>query len=267
MTSFAHDSAELARTYDLLSDSQFEGGKRLAERLALKAGDRVLDVGCGTGRLAAWMAGVVGPGDVVGIDPLPDRVAVARARAPGLRFEVGRAEDLGAFGNETFDVVCMSAVFHWVQDKPLALAEARRVLRTGGRLGLTTMPRELHDSSTTAHVCASLVSRPPYRGRVDLASSAIANMGSTLTELVGLLVEAQFEILELHVVRRTQTFASGDEVVDFLQASSFGHFLLLVPEDLRLSFRTDIAAAFDARRGPDGISTQMHRTILVAIRS
>ena len=139
MTSLAHDSPELAQKYDRLSDSQLAGGKRLVERLSLKAGDRVLDVGCGTGRLARWIAEIVGPSGVVGVDPLIDRVDVARAAAPRLSFAVGQAEDLGAFEAESFDAVSMSAVFHWVRDKPKALAEARRVLRPGGRLGLTTL--------------------------------------------------------------------------------------------------------------------------------
>ena len=76
----------------------------------------------------------VGPtGKVVGVDPLAERIALARARAPGIRFEVGQAEDLGVFTDESFDVVCLSAVFHWVEDKPKALAEIRRVLCPGGR--------------------------------------------------------------------------------------------------------------------------------------
>jgi SAM-dependent methyltransferase len=266
MTSFSHDNPELARTYDRVSDSQFESGKRLVERLALKTGHRVLDVGCGTGRLAAWMAEVLGQDNVVGIDPLPDRITLARERAPGIRFEIGRAEDLGAFASETFDCVCMSSVFHWVQDKPRALAEAHRVLRPGGRLGLTTLPKELRDASTTALVAMSVLGRSPYRDRLDLSSSAVASMGSLLTDLVGMLIETRFDLLELHVVRRTQTFATGDEALDFLQASSFGHFLQLVPDDLRAPFRADLVAAFDARRGPDGIAAHMHRMVVVAAR-
>ena len=130
MTSFEHDNSRLAETYDRLSDSQFEGGKRLVERLGLKVGDRVLDVGCGTGRLARWIAQCVGPeGSVVGIDPLIERIAIARARAEGISFDVGQAENLSAFAGESFDAVCMSAVFHWVSDKPKALREVRRVLR------------------------------------------------------------------------------------------------------------------------------------------
>jgi arsenite methyltransferase len=142
-TSFGHDSHRLAEVYDRLSDSQFDGGKRLVERIDVQVGDRVLDVGCGTGRLARWIAERVGPaGSVVGIDPLVERIAIARSRADGISFEVGRAEDLSAFASESFDAVCMSAVIHWVSDKPKALAEVRRVLRPGGRLGVTTMPQE-----------------------------------------------------------------------------------------------------------------------------
>ncbi len=266
MTSLAHDSPELAKTYDRMSDSQFEGGKRLVDRLGLKMGDRVLDVGCGTGRLARWIAGLVGAEAVSGIDPLADRVAVARAQSPGLSFEVGQAEDLGAFGDESLDAVCMSAVFHWIGDKPRALAEARRVLRAGGRVGLTTPAKELRGSSTVALACAPLLSVDPYVRRLNPAGLAIAQLGTTLSDLVGLVLGAGLELLELHAVRRTQVFARGEDVVDFLQSSSFGNFLRMVQDDAQASFRADLAAALEARRGPEGIAVHDHGILLVARR-
>jgi arsenite methyltransferase len=267
VTSLAHDRPELAETYDRLSDWQFEGGKRLVERLAPKVGDRVLDVGCGTGRLTRWIAEITGRDCVRGIDPLVDRVAVARARAPGLSFEVGRAEDLSAFANDSFDAVCMSAVFHWVGDRPKALAEVRRVLRPGGRLGMTTLPRELRLASSTALVCEPLLRRKPYSERVVLSELAVGWQGSTLTELVAMLLEAGLGLLELHLVRRIRIHSTGEEIVDFLESSSFGNFLRLVPEDLRASFRTEVAAAFEAKKGPEGISMYDYGTVIVAERS
>ena len=86
-TPFEHDSRDLAQTYDRVSDLQFEGGKRLVERLGLNEGARVLDVGCGTGRLAHWIAGRVGTrGAVTGMctaDGLRvDTVAAAKQLAP-----------------------------------------------------------------------------------------------------------------------------------------------------------------------------------------
>src|SRR5215218_1410938 len=139
-TSFAHDNRHLAETYDRVSDLQFEGGKQLIERLGLEEGARVLDVGCGTGRLTRWIAERLGPkGSVVGIDPLEHRITVARSEAGPVRFEVGQAEELGAFEDSSFDAVCLSSVLHWVADKARALAEIRRVLRPGGRVALTTV--------------------------------------------------------------------------------------------------------------------------------
>lgn len=265
-TSFAHDSRALAETYDQLSDSQFESGQRLVEGLGIRAGQRVLDVGCGTGRLARWIAGVVGPtGSVVGIDPLPERVALARTGAPELSFEVGQAEDLGAFGDESFDVVCMSAVFHWVSDKPKALAEIHRVLRKGGLVGATTLPRDLAGAGTIGEALLAVLTSGSYDGRVDLSKLAVTSQGTT-TDLIAMILQSGLDLAELRIGRRTRVHSTGAEVVDFLESSSFGNFLRIVPEDLRPTLRRDLAAALEARRRADGVSVRDWGLVFVATR-
>ncbi len=266
-TSFAHDSRHLAETYDRVSDSQFERGKRLVEQLGLEEGARVLDVGCGTGRLARWIAERLGPkGTVAAIDPLEERVDIARSRGDAVRFEVGQAEDLGAFEDASFDAVCMSSVFHWVSDKAKALAEVRRVLRPGGRLGVTTFPHELASAGSVALVLLPLLRRAPYVGRVDLSALTFANRGHTTTDLVSMVLENRLELVELHVMQRTGSHASGEDLVDFLEASSFGNFLRIVPEELRPSLRADLISAFDVQRGPDRVVVRDWGVLFVATR-
>lgn len=267
MTSFKHDSRSLAETYDRVSDLQFEGGKGLAERLGLEEGARVLDVGCGTGRLAHWIAERVGiMGAVTGIDPLEERILIARSRGGNVRFEVGHAEDLRAFEDASFDAVCMSSVLHWVTDKARALAEVRRVLRPGGRLGVTTQPHELFKAGTVGLVLEPLLTRAPYAGRVDGSMLTFANSRCTTTDLVSLVLESRLDLAELHVRQSVRTYASGEAVVDFIEASSFGTFLRPVPEELRLSLREDLIAAFDARKGSEGVALRGWGVLFIATR-
>jgi arsenite methyltransferase len=265
MTALGHESRQLAEVYDRVSDFQFESGKRLVERLALDRGARVLDVGCGTGRLARWLAERLGPaGSVVGIDPLEHRISVARSHPGAARFEVGRAEDLGAFDDASFDAVCLSSVLHWVADKPRALAEIRRVLRPGGRVAVTTLPQELSRAGTVARVLQPLLQRPPYADRVDRSAGG---RGWTSTELVSLVLESRLELVELHVTQTASSHDGGAAFVEFAEASSFGSLLAMVPEDQRASLRADLVAAFDSQSGPEGLVVRGWGLLLVATRS
>jgi arsenite methyltransferase len=266
-TSFEHDSGGLAQTYDRVSDLQFEVGKRLVERLGIAEGARVLDVGCGTGRLTHWIAERVGTkGVVTGIDPLEERIQIARSHGGAVRFGVGQAEDLGGFEDASFDAVCMSSVLHWVAEKARALDEVRRVLRPGGRLGVTTSPHELARAGTVRGVLEPLLTREPYASRVDASRLTFANRGCTTTELMLLVLESRLNLVELHVRQDTRTHASGEALVAFIEASAFGTFLRPIPEDLRPALRADLVAAFDAQRGPEGVALRSWSALLIATR-
>src|SRR5882724_894535 len=119
---------------------QFQSGKRLVGDLAIKPGERVLDVGCGTGLLAEHIADLVGPaGRVLGFDPLPLRIGLALAKThPNLAFQVGDAYDLDNLPSSSCDVVVLNAVFHWLPEKTGPLLAFARLLRRGGRIGIST---------------------------------------------------------------------------------------------------------------------------------
>lgn len=132
------DFDQIARRYDELRDT---GGLwwELVELLVREGdlrGRRVLDVGCGTGRLVTALAEHYGC-KAWGVDASPKMIEVARARVPaavGLR--TGKAEEL-EFKDGWFERVTMTLVLQLI-DRPMAFREIVRVLQPGGTFALTT---------------------------------------------------------------------------------------------------------------------------------
>jgi ubiquinone/menaquinone biosynthesis C-methylase UbiE len=109
---------------------------KVAGAAGIRAGDRVLDVACGTGVLTREAARRAGAEErVTGLDLSPAMLAVAARLNPGIRWQQGSAEAL-PYPDRTFDAVVSQFGLMFVPDPVLALREMWRVLAPGGRLAV-----------------------------------------------------------------------------------------------------------------------------------
>ncbi|MGH9280181.1 MAG: class I SAM-dependent methyltransferase [Acidimicrobiales bacterium] len=125
-----------AKTYDRVADVQTRWGLVVLDRLPLVGSERVLDAGCGTGRVTEHLLGRLPRGRVVALDASEAMLAEARRRlGDGGRVEYLRA-DLGRPlpVDGPVDAVLSTATFHWVLDHDALFAHLAAVLRPGGAL-------------------------------------------------------------------------------------------------------------------------------------
>jgi trans-aconitate 2-methyltransferase len=118
--------------YDDRHSFVWRSGASLIELLNPQPGERILDLGCGTGHLTAQIAetGAV----VVGVDSSPSMIAQARQNFPSLRFVLADAS--GFRFEEPFDAVFSNAALHWIPDAEPVVKSIAAALRPGGRLVL-----------------------------------------------------------------------------------------------------------------------------------
>jgi trans-aconitate methyltransferase len=115
--------------YDAKHAFVWEKAKGVVELLAAKPGERILDLGCGTGTLTAEIA--ASEAQVVGVDRSVEMIAEARKKFPELHFEICDARSLNFLAE--FDAVFSNAALHWIPEATRVVEGVWRALKPGGR--------------------------------------------------------------------------------------------------------------------------------------
>ena len=201
-------------TYDDRQGFVVEYGRDVLDVLDPQPGERILDLGCGTGHLTADIDAAVGDdGAVLGIDASPAMIAEARETYPNRAFERVDVTDFEA--DAPFDAVFSNAALHWIDDQDAALAAVADALRSGGRF--------VAELGTTGNV-APIVDAARAEGEArDVAVTApwhFPSLGDYATRL-----EAHgFEVRLVRVFERETTLDGPDGLASWLD--QFGDALL-----------------------------------------
>jgi ubiquinone/menaquinone biosynthesis C-methylase UbiE len=171
------------RLHNLLAPLIFAGRRRRFRKLTalsgVRGGERILDVGCGTGHLTRMVARAAGPdGSALGVDPSSEALARARraTRVANCAFGEGRAEKLD-FPDGSFDAVVSSLMIHHLPDdqRTQAIGEMSRVLRPGGRVLVADFRPPA--SPWLRRVVHLVVSHAMEHNPVQMLDSMVANAG------------------------------------------------------------------------------------------
>jgi trans-aconitate methyltransferase len=119
-----------ADIYDEKLSFVSELGKSLIEMLRPKQGEKILDLGCGTGELTNEIAKL--GAEVVGMDASPDMIEKARKKYPYISFLVDRGETFRT--QEHYDAIFSNAALHWMKQAESVVQSMALALREGGRL-------------------------------------------------------------------------------------------------------------------------------------
>jgi trans-aconitate 2-methyltransferase len=126
-----------AESYHRVSKPQTAWGRRVLSRLTVRGDERVIDAGCGTGRLTGELMEMLPAGRLVAIDRSWNMLLTARANLRpvyGSRISYVRVELPMMPFSAWADLVFSTATFHWVRDHAALFSEILRSLRPGGRL-------------------------------------------------------------------------------------------------------------------------------------
>ena len=236
-----------ASRYHRISDPQFDWGQRVIARLHPAAGETILDLGCGTGRLTHEIAGAVGGGRVVGLDRSGAMIAVARAAGNGRRppFYV-QADGCAVPFDATFDAVFSAATLHWIRDHDAVFASVRGALAPGGRFvaqcgGYGNLTRLL---GRAAALMTSSGYAEYFRGWRD--PWYFADPASTATRLH----KAGFVDVRTSLEEAPVRFDAEPPFAEFVACVCLRHHLDRLPLDRRAAFMADVTSQYLADSPP-----------------
>lgn len=225
-----------AQTYDQVSDPMARWGANVLDRLHLRGDERILDAGCGSGRVTEQLAERLPAGHVVALDASAAMIAEARRRLARFGDRVSYlVADLGQPIplTEPVDGILSTATFHWVPDHEALFRNLAAVLRPGGQL---------------VAQCGGV-------GNIATVQAALATIGDgwlgpvhfetpELTERR--LAAAGFEAIRCWLTHEVVTFDDRARLETYLRAVILGAHLARLPESEHEAFVRAVAERLPA---------------------
>jgi trans-aconitate 2-methyltransferase len=222
-----------ATVYERISQPQADWARQVIDRLALTGDERVLDAGCGSGRVTRMLLERLPDGFVVGFDGSPSMVAAARESLDPERTELAVSDLTELTIDEPVDAVFSNAVFHWIPDHPKLFARLFDALRPGGRLvaqcGGARNLDGFHERMD------EVIAEEPYSKH--LAGWQGPWNFATPAQTAPRLAAAGFVDVDVWLEPRRMT---PPEPREFLRVVCLGHHLERLPEPLRDPFVDDV---------------------------
>jgi trans-aconitate 2-methyltransferase len=204
--------------------------------LTLTGTERILDVGCGDGKITAAIAERVPSGSVMGVDPSSDMVAFAAdhfSTHTNLRFAVADARRL-PYRNE-FDLAVSFNALHWVPEQGEALASIHAVLKPNGRAMLRLVPDGKRES--LEDVIEEIRKQPRWSSH--FASFNKPYLHLSAEEYRALAEKTGFKVLRLDVLDKAWDFKTREGFVAFGRVT-FVEWIKHIPEESWNDFITEV---------------------------
>ncbi len=258
-----HAESYQRRLEDIMASGEARGRTRVIELADARPGMRILDLACGPGNLSRRLAAMVAPGgEVVGVDLSRGMIDLARrAGIPNARFDLMDMERL-EFAGASFDAAVCGHGFQFVPDLGRALSEARRVLRSPGRLAASVPVSRRGGSAWT--ILDSVVDRwlPPAPKMIDQQRTRETVSDPHAFRKAALA--AGFADAEVETVDEEVHWESAAQMVSMLMSWwDCASRLEGMDEARRQAFMTDAVETLD-REHPGPISTIGRNLVLIA---
>jgi trans-aconitate methyltransferase len=208
----------------------YQYGENLIDLLAPKAGEYILDVGCGSGQLTVKIHEI--SRKVVGIDSSAEMIADAQSKYPGVEFKVADAANFSF--DQPFDAIFSNAALHWVTNYKGAVRCMHENLKTGGRLVL-----EMGGKGNIQIIINQLRVSLQQRGFEKQAALTLWYFPS-IGEYTSLLEKQGFLVrLAQHYDRPTELADEATGIIDWLSMFAAA-FFEGVPEDDQATIKAEV---------------------------
>jgi len=257
-----------AADYAKSSSGQQCWARELIDKLALKGDERLLDIGCGDGKVTAEIAASLPRGSALGVDSSADMIALAQRAYPAeafgnLRFEQHDARSLPFEGE--FDVVFSNAALHWVLDHAPALRGIQRGLKPGGKALLQMGGRG--NAADVIAALGTLITSEAWRGFFERFAFPYGFYGPE--EYAAWLGDAGLRAVRVELLPKDMVHADRGAFEGWFR-TTWLPYTQQVPEEQRAAFTEQLVNTYLAACPPDeqgAVHVNMVRLEVEALKS